>query len=191
MPRGCIGYIIGLLILIGTIAGFAFILISGIMGMLKGSQQVLVPGSAQITIAKPGDYQIAHEYHSVYKNTVMNTPEEIPNLTVSLKRDDTGAEVPLKPASGGTYSMGGREGVGLFDFTAPIAGSYTIEAHYADGSSEPQTVLSVNEGMTRKILAIVFGSISLMFGGLCSGPAIMLATFLLTRKRTSPKGAVA
>ena len=95
------------------------------------SIQIVVPGSSDITLPQPGEYTIFYEYRSMVDNRIYSTDQDIPGIIVNIVSKDTGDEIPLStPSTSSTYTIGGRSGIGLFDFSIDKPGIYEISASY-------------------------------------------------------------
>jgi hypothetical protein len=160
------------------------------------SIQVVVPSSSNITLSQPGKYTIFYEYHSVVGNRIYSTGEEIPGLQVNLISTDTRDDIPLSSASvNRTYTVGGRSGIGLLDFTIDQAGIYELSASYppvqgqqeGGGEQNQEIVLAV---IHSSAIDKLFGTImAIVFIPFVVGIVIIVITFIKRRKtrtRTSP-----
>lgn len=159
------------------------------------SIQVVVPGSSDITLSQPGKYTVFYEYRSMIGNRIYSTGEDIPGIQVNLVSKDTGEEIPLSSASiKRTYTVGGRSGIGLFDFDIDEPGTYVLSASYlatqGQGQEEEQgqeIVLAVFhssaiEKLFGSIMGTVGGAIAIVFVPFAVGVAIIIITFMKRRK---------
>jgi hypothetical protein len=139
-------------------------------------QQVVVPGKTTITLPKPGNYTIFHEYHSVVGSRVYSTARDISGLQCRLVSRATGAEVSLSPTlANETYNLGNRSGVAILEFKIDQPGVYDFWAGYEETGEGPQAVLAIGQGFVMVILKTVFGSLAIVFG--CSGLAVVIAVY--------------
>jgi len=191
-------YVIGIVILVGgpiTSSIFLFsAAISNIGDMTEvPSVQVVVPGTNDITLSQTGKYAIFYEYRSMVDNRIYSTGEDIPGIQVNLVSKDTGAEIPLSAASmNSTYTVGGRSGIGLFDFVINQPGIYELSASYPAAQEQqeeqgPEIVLavihsSVMEKIFGSIMGTVAGALAIVFVPFAVGIAIIIITFLKRRK---------
>jgi hypothetical protein len=167
------------------------------------SIQVVVPGSSNITLSQPEKYTIFYEYHSVVGNRIYSTGEEIPGLQVNLISTDTRDDIPLSSASvNRTYTVGGRSGIGLLDFTIDQAGIYELSASYppvqgqqeGGGEQNQEIVLAViHSSAIDKLFGTIMGAVAsvmaIVFIPFVVGIVIIVITFIKRRKtrtRTSP-----
>jgi hypothetical protein len=192
-------YVIGIVILVGgpiTSSIFLFsAAISNIGDMTEvPSVQVVVPGTNDITLSQTGKYTVFYEYRSMVGNRIYSTGENIPGIQVNLVSKDTGAEIPLSAASmNSTYTIGGRSGIGLFDFVIDQPGIYELSASYpasVQGQQQEQSsniVLAVFhssaiEKLFGNIMGTVGGVLAIAFVPFAVGIAIIVITFLKRRK---------
>jgi hypothetical protein len=93
-----------------------------------------------------------------------------------------GEAVPLSTASSGRYSFGGHTGYSVFDFTAPVDGSYVVAGRYQADGAGPETVIAVGAGFLSSLLGTIFGSLGIAFAGaiIAAGLAVMT---LVQRRR--------
>lgn len=191
---------IGIIVLIGGPAISSAILFSTIFSNIGNmteipSIQVVVPGSSDITLSQPGKYTVFYEYRSMIGNRIYSTGEDIPGIQVNLISKDTGEEIPLSSASiNTTYTIGGRSGIGLFDFDIDEPGIYVLSASYlptqGQGQEEEQgqeIVLAVFhssaiEKLFGSIMGTVGGAMAIVFVPFVVGVAIIVITFIKRRK---------
>ena len=147
--------------------------------------QVVVPGRSDIELPETGKYTIFYEYESVVGNRVFSTGEDIPGIEVTLVSKDTGLEIPLfSTALSSTYSIGGRSGIGIFDFSIGRPGIFELSAFYPSGeqSSAKNIVLAVIHGFVGKLMGTILWGLAIFFGSAAIGVAIIVITFLKRRK---------
>ena len=178
-PPGRIWYLVGLAIFFAGMATMSVFLFARLSGMQDGLTRVVVPGEHAITLAA-GDYTIFHETQSVIDGKIYSS-SGLSGLTVSVTAPD-GATIPLTEASSGRYSFSGHTGYAVFDFAAPAAGDYTLAARYDDGATGPETVLAVGAGFLSGLLATIFGSLALAFGGAVIAAIIIVGTLVRRRR---------
>ena len=155
---------------------FAVILWTSLSGLDEGLQQVVVPGSAELNLAKPGGYTAFHEYESVVGSRIYSGDRNVPGLECSLKSKPTGASVQLSRSTASTsYSTGGRSGVSFLDFRIDQPGVYEFSAEYPNGAAGPEVVLAVGQGVGLRIVTGILGSLAVVFG--CIGLSIALAVY--------------
>jgi hypothetical protein len=185
-------YALAGLIFVSGWVGFAAILFTNLSGIGKKLQQVVVPGKSAITLHEAGSYTIFHEYRSVVGGKVYSTEKELPGLECELVSKSTGARVPLTPATtNGTYEMGGRAGVSIFDFSIHDPGEYELSATYSAGQQGPEAVLAVGQDFTLGIITTVFGSLAVVFGCILISIALAITALIMrsnAKKRLKAAG---
>ena len=161
---------------------FALFLFQNLSGLSDTLQQVVVPGSVELTLSQPGKYTIYYEYRSVVGSKIYSADQNLPGLKCVLVSKTTGSKVALSRASvSSSYSMGGREGVAVFDFTIEQPGVYELSAGYPEGQEGPEVVLAIGQGFVVRILTAVFGGLAIVFGSMAAAVAIAVITLI---KRT-------
>lgn len=152
------------------------------------SVQVVVPGRNDIRLSEAGKYTIFYEHKSVVENSVYSTSEDIPGIQVVLTTEDAGTEIPLsKRSMSSSYTIGGRSGVSLFDFTIDRPGTYEIAASYPSSIHGPQIVLAIFHASSidklfSDIMNLALRGFALVFVPFAVGIAIIVVTFIKRRK---------
>jgi hypothetical protein len=164
-------------IFVGGWVLFGIFLWKNLSGIADQLQQVVVPGKVQLNLPSPGNYTIYHEYESVVGSKIYSGGQTLAGLEVTLSSLATGDEVALSRANvDSTYSMGGRSGKAVFDFTIDRPGAYELTAQYPEGEEGPEVVLAVGQGFTGRILTTIFGALGIVFGSMVLAVAIALIT---------------
>ncbi|MGC1134141.1 MAG: hypothetical protein WA941_15050 [Nitrososphaeraceae archaeon] len=186
-------YVIGAgLFVLGPVLSLLFVLSTISTVTQMPSIQVVVPGGTDVTLLETGKYTIFYEYQSIVRNRVFSTGQDIPGIQVSLVSKDTGAEIPLSRTSmSTTYAMGGREGVGIFDFTIDKPGTFELSASYPSVEQQqdrPEIVLSIFHGFTDRLIGTLVTALSLFIVPSGAGLGVLVITYLKRRKvkRTGP-----
>lgn len=146
--------------------------------------QLVVPGTHEIELSKPGKYTIFYEYRSVIDNKVFMTGEALPaEILVTLYSRAGAKEVDLEqPSMNNTYNMGGRAGISLLEFDIDSPGTYIINARYAGSVEKPDIVFAVGQF---KLFGVIFGAIGIFFASFIiaiTGCVIVLVAYLKSRK---------
>jgi len=109
--------------------------------------QLIVPGSADITFAKPGAYAVYYEYRSVVDDVRYDTGKQPPALECYLTSKVTGAKVYAVPdfVDSNIYETQEQERIGMLirSITIDDPGSYSFVCQYRDGNTQPEIVVSV------------------------------------------------
>ena len=169
-------YGLAAVIIVAGWALFVVILWKSLSGLDEGLQQVVVPGTAQLNLAKPGSYTIFHEYESVVGNRIYSSSRGVPGLECTLRSKATGAPVELSGShSNSTYSLPSRSGVSLLDFRIEHPGIYVLSASYPAGQEGGEVVLAVGQGFGLRIVTGILGSLAVVFG--CIGLSVAIAVY--------------
>lgn len=176
-------YALAAIVFIIGSALFGWFLFNNLSGLTDRLTQVIVPGTTVITLKEPGKYTVFYEYQSVVGNRVYSTGQDLSGLECALISRVTGSSVPLYSSSmNSTYSIGGRSGISVLDFTIAEAGTYEFSAWYPEGQEGPQIVLAIGHGFTGKLLKIILGSLAMLFVSIAIGVGIALVTFSKRRR---------
>lgn len=175
-------YGISAVIFVAGIISFIVVLITGISSSMDSiGNRFVVPGSQIIELKDAGNYSIYFEYSSIIDGKVYET-SSINGLVCTLTNNKTGDDITLKnPTIDSDYSMNGRKGKSLFDFSIEESGKYTIQAKYESGEGE-KAVLAIGQGFGMAIIRIVLISIGILLVGIGGGIAIFILTFVKRKK---------
>ncbi len=181
-------YVVAALVLALGVVGFAFFLVTSLMGMDEGFVRVVVPGTSEVHLDEVGEYTIFHEYQSVIDGKVYSGGASISGMKVSLINKDADEEITLLPMTiSSTYNMGGRSAYGVFSATITTPGLYQISAYYPEGSDGPDTVLSLSQGFVEDLLVTIFSSIAILGGSIIA--AILIFVVTLVKRAHAAKSA--
>lgn len=173
-------------ILIAGIALFVVLLWKGISSIPSRLQQVTAPGSAELTLTKPGDYTIFYEYQSVIGNRVYSTGEHVPGLECALILKSSGSPVSVgRSTVDSSYSFGGRAGKSVFGFHIDQPGVYEIHSNYAEGQEGEEIVLAVGQGVGTAIVTAVLGGLAALFGSIAL--SILIAVVTAVKRHNAAK----
>ena len=182
MPGRAWYWIAAAIFVVGASAAAIF-LWSRLTGLENQLTQVLVPGSADVVLEKPGTYTIFHEKVSVFDGRYY-TADSISGLTFAVATLPDGTPVALTvPGASTSYQIAGRSGVGVLAFEIVEPGSYRLSARYDDGRQEPKTVLAIGRNFVGNLLATIFGSLAIGFAS--AGIAIAIATVTYLKRRAA------
>jgi hypothetical protein len=175
-------YIVAALILIGAIAGAVWMAVSRIGGITAAMVQIVVPGGADLDLKSAGTYTIFHERTSHVGDRVY-TAADVSGLRVRVRSAATGQEIAVKPPTGSaTYNFDGRAGTAVLAFDIGAPGTYRLDAGYADGRLQPQTVLAVGTGFFSGLFAAIALSIGMVLAGIAAA-AVLVVVVVLKRQR--------
>lgn len=180
-------YVISVLIFIIGISAFVLWLVKGISGITNGSQQFVVPGKSEIFLSEPGKYEIFYEYRSVVNGKVYLTEENLSGLQCTLKDRATDQFVPMgNPSINSNYSLGGRAGISVLEFTVKKAGIYDLSAQYSSGKEGQEVVLAIGKGIGGKISGVIIVGIAIFLLTIALSIIVFVVTFLM-RRRVIPR----
>ncbi len=154
------------------VAGGIIVVLWGTFGFVSAmrsalGQEVLVPGSGEVILDKPGTYNVLHEYEAVAEGRLRSEPPGVPGLKVML-RDAGGCEVPLRASNDlSDISIGQRKARVLWEFSVSSGGRYVLEGRYDRGEIGPKAVLTVGSEIGPKVVPFVIaivGCVLSLFG---------------------------
>lgn len=147
---------------------------------LDNLTQLIVPGSTDITFAKPGAYAVYYEYRSVVNGVKYETGKQPPSLECNLTSKKTGAKVTAVPdfVESNTFGSKDQERVGvlIMSITIDDPGIYTFACQYQDGKTQPEIVVSVGPNFLWEFFNI-FAKVG---GSILSGMAIFFLAVLVS-----------
>ena len=150
--------------------------------------QVVVPVEEDITFPETGKYTIFYEYQSVVGDRLYFAGESLSGLQCTLASKVTGRRIALcRPLTRSTYSLGGRKGVSVLEFTIDQPGIYEFSASYPEEQEGPEVVLTMGKGFLKNLMGTVFGGLAIFFGSGAIAAAIMVVTFLKRQKAKKQK----
>jgi hypothetical protein len=178
-------FVVAALVAIAGFVGAYFYLMPRIGSLDSRLMQVVMPGSATLNLADPGEYTIYHEQKAVvdgryYASTTAD------GLTLRLE-SATGAAVPLRqPATNSSYSIGNRAGTSIFAFTVTTPGTYRLSGTLAGGRSEPRIVLAVGQGFMNELFGLIGITVAIVFSSLGIAGAILAITLVQRARARRP-----
>ena len=176
-------YLIGVAVWIVGIALFVVLVITQIAGNLP-QVQVVVPGTHEIYLEKPGKYTVFYEYQSVIDNKIYATGESLSGMLVILKSKEDSREIALsRPSTSSSYQAGegGRAGTSVLEFEIEEPGSYILSAQYPGGVSGSDVVFAIGQF---NLAGIILGGLGIFFGTLIIGGFIIIRAHLKRRRAT-------
>ncbi len=178
-------YIIAFVIFVVGIIGFvAFLLFS--ISDLTDMKQYVVPGVHTLELDDSGKYTIFHEHKSMIDGEYLYSISVPAGLKIVVTSPE-GDTISVKPlSSGGSYSVGSREGTGVGSFEITVPGSYTLIGTFAGGNSS-KTVLTVTRGFGSRLIITVFGGMLILGGSMTL--SFVLAIVTLVKQLTGKKRA--
>ena len=157
--------------------------------------QVIVPGSADISFAKPGAYTDYYEYRSLVDGVRYETGKQPPALECSLASKATGARINAVPdfVESNIFKTQAQERIGvlIMSITIDDPGSYSFACNYRDGSTQPEIVVSVGPNFVWESFNVFAKAGGSILSGLAVLTFAMLASIIVLLfvivKRTQSK----
>lgn len=169
-------------VLVVGIVLFVIILVKGITSSVdRLNMRVLVPCSELLELNEKGDYTIYFEYRSVVDGKMVET-RDINGLKCSLMNTNTAEYIELKSTSNSSnYSLGGRKGYSVFEFSIDQPGEYEFEAIYENRDGE-EAVLAIGKGFGSALIKTILLCIATLFVSLGTSISIFCITLAKRRK---------
>ena len=160
---------------------FVIVLVKGITSSVdRLNMRVLVPGTENLELDEKGNYTIYFEYRSVVDGKVVET-RDINGLKCSLMNTDTAEYIELESTSSSSnYSVGGRKGYSVFEFSIDQPGEYELKAVYDTGKGE-EAVLVIGKGFGSTLIKSILLCFVVLFVTL--GTSISIFCFTLIKRR--------
>jgi len=164
---------------------FVYLLFHELYHLTDSLTQVVVPGSADLNLSKGPIYTVFLEEESVVDGKIYATRESVNGLTCNVKSQVNGNAIGLRrPRMSTTYTVGGRSGRSVLEFSVSEDGEYHFACSYEEGSQGPEAVVAVGSGVGEKITKTVLSALAAMFGGGgIAGCIVLVVTVLRARAR--------
>ncbi|HEU5351486.1 MAG TPA: hypothetical protein VFU55_07795 [Terracidiphilus sp.] len=176
----------GVPFLLAGIGLFAYALIHGITHATDSLTQIVVPGSAELTL-KPGSYTVFLEEQSVVDGKVYSTKQSVDGLTCRARSTPGGATIPISQSTTNTtYTVNGRSGHSVLQFPIQTGGKYNFACDYGKDGTGPQVVIAVGSGVGEAIMRTVIDGLASFFGGAAAALVIVFIV-VLTRERNKKR----
>ncbi len=174
---------LGVAVILAGMGLFLYTAIHGIMHVTDGLTQIIVPGAKDLALKPKLNYTIFLETESVVDGRIYSTSESLSGLACTVTSRTSGSRIVTRsPRVNTTYSMGGREGKSVLEFTTQEEGVYQLNCDYETGVTGPQAVVAVASGMAERIFSTVIEGLSFFFGGGIFGGGIIAAVFILRER---------
>lgn len=162
---------------------FVYTLIHGITHITDSLTQIVVPGSAELSLRGGQDYTVFLEDQSTVNGKIYSATQPISGLTCHVSSVGKGTTIALeKPSASTSYSTSSRSGHSVLEFPVHEDGRYLFSCDYGDNPKGPETVVAVGTGVGEAISRTVFGSLASAFGGGGLGVIVILIV-LIKRER--------
>jgi len=177
-----LGYVLAAAVVVAGVGLGVWVIFSGLTVLQNALTRVVVPGTSELTLDKTGTYTIFHEAESVVDGTLYSV-QNIAGLRVTVTSEADGKQIAVvTPSGSSSYSIAGHSGVSVLAFEIAQPGRYRLTAAYANGQSEPQTVLAVGSGFVWTLVRTILSAIGVVFLGFAGALALALTTFLRRRR---------
>jgi hypothetical protein len=176
-------YVLGAALIAAGVGIFAVVLWQGITHIADGLTQVVVPGSVDLKLHKPGEYTIFLERESVVNGRIYSLSGALSGLECKVHSKETGDSIPLRrPSMSTTYTVGGRSGESVLAFRIDRPGSYEISCGYDEGYIGPEAVVAVGSEVGSGIFRTIGYCVLAMFGGFGLGLTVIIVTAVKRQK---------
>lgn len=153
---------------------FGYTLFHGLMHVTDLLTQVVVPGTAELSL-QPGQYSVFLEEQSTVNGKIYSTTESVNGLSCRMRSVQTGAPVAMaRPSANVSYDVNGRSGRSVLQFAIEQAGKYAFACDYGETTKGPEVVVAVGSGVGTAIMRTVVDGLSAFFGGGAAGVVVIL-----------------
>jgi hypothetical protein len=161
---------------------FVYTLFQGLTHATDSLTQIVVPGSAELNL-RPGLYTVFLEEETTVNGKIYSTTQSVAGLTCRVNSVQNGAAISIgRPGGNTTYSVNGRSGHSVLEFSIQQNGRYSFACDYGDSPRGADVVVAVGSGVGEAITRTVFVGLASFFGGIFAG-LIPLAMVLTIRQR--------
>ncbi len=175
-------------IAIGVVV-FGFFLYKSLSDLSASLTQTLMPGTTEVSLAKPGNYTVFHEYKSVFDGTHYSSSMDLSGLQCSLVSVSTGKTVKLNEPSGSAkYTLADRSGISVFAFIINQPGLYEFTCGYAEGREGPETVLAIGIAFFGDLINMIFVGFLILGASALTAVAAFIVVYQ-KRKESLKRGA--
>jgi len=163
---------------------FAYALFQGLAHVTDSLTQIVVPGGAELAL-RQGRYAVFLEEQSTVNGKIYSTTQSVDGLVCRVTPLHNGTAVAMeKPRTSASYSVSGRSGHSVLEFSIQQEGRYEFGCDYGENSKGPEVVVAVGSGVSEAIFRLVFEALAAFFGG-CGFGAIVIIVVLLKRERAT------
>src|SRR5438132_9806725 len=152
-------------------AALAAVLVWRFVANLDEGSRFIAPGSAQVSIAHPGEYLIWHEYRTIYEGRSFDVPAAMPGGVRYRVEAPDRRPLEVQPYRGMSSEDSQAKSVSAARFEAPLAGTYTVAV---EGAFEPR-VIAVGPNRLWPILKLMGFAVALL--AVSIGGAIAVALY--------------
>jgi hypothetical protein len=157
---------------------FVYTLFHGIAHVTDSLTQIVVPGSAELNLQQKR-YTVFLEEESTVNGKIYSTTQSIDGLVCRVSSVQNGTTIPIeRPRMSSSYSVNGRSGHSVLEFSIQQNGRYAIACDYSENSKGPVVVVAVGAGVVEAIFRTVLGGLGAIFGGIGAGMVVVLVVML-------------
>ena len=165
---------------------FGYTLFHGITHVTDSLTQIVVPGKAELNL-KQGRYSVFLEEESTVNGKIYSTTQSIDGLVCRVSSVQDGATIPIGNSGMSTsYSVNGRSGHSVLEFSIQQNGRYAFACDYGENSKGPEVVVAVGSGVGEAITSTVIGGLGYFFGGIGAG-LIVVVLVVIRRERNKKR----
>jgi hypothetical protein len=169
-------------LLLAGIGLFVYILFHGITHATDSLTQVVVPGTAELQLQR-GLYTVFLEEESVVNGKVYSTTQPVDGLACHVSSIQNGSAIAVsRPGMNTTYSVGGRSGHSVLEFSIQQNGRYRFACGYGENATGPDIVLAVGSGVGEALWNTIVGGFAAFFGALAAGLVPVLIVVIMRRR---------
>ena len=144
--------------------------------------QIVAPGRAELDL-QPGRYTVFLEEQSTVNGTIYSTTQSVSGLACRASSVQNGSTVAMqKPTMSTSYSVGGRSGHSVLEFSIQQAGKYAVACDYGEGAKGPEVVVAVGSGVGETITRTIVGGLAALFGGVGAALAVVVVGVIMRER---------
>ena len=174
-------FVAAAVILLGCgIAGFVYLLFTGITGIGSAMVTISAPGQYDVALTEAGTYTVFREFSDAGNGGQVELPG-IFGLELKIT-GPKGEVIQARPVSANqTYNISNRHGVSIMEFTVVTPGEYLIDASARNPQPDVTMTLTLIQGFLFKILKTIAKSGGVLLAGLL-GCALAVIGAVISRK---------
>lgn len=161
---------------------FFYTLFHGLTHATDSLSQIVAPGRAELEL-QPGLYTVFHEEQSTVNGKIYSTTQSVNGLSCRASSVQNGSTVSIqKPTMSTSYSVNGRSGHSVLEFSIQQAGKYAFACDYGEGAKGPEVVVAVGSGVGGAITRTVVGGLAAFFGGIGAALAVVFVVVMMRER---------
>ena len=161
---------------------FIYTLFHGLTHATDSLTQIVAPGRAELDL-QPGLYTVFLEEQSTVNGKIYSTTQSVNGLACRASSVQNGSTVSIqKPTMSTSYSVNGRSGHSVLEFSIQKAGKYAFACDYGEGAKGPEVVVAVGSGVGGAITRTVVGGLAAFFGGIGAALAVVFVVVMMRER---------